>query len=155
MSDLASTALLLEAVIADLDELMPTATVDDLAAAMVVRSILATTAMGLSSVRESLDDKIGEAMGEYRKIVEGFGQVERHKKKSRTKWDTDDLRRAVLDSRVIDEATGEVLDPNPVDKILRVWNLGAPRLTALRERGLDPDEFAVTEERSGWQLKVS
>jgi hypothetical protein len=29
-------------------------------------------------------------------------------------------------------------------RILDVWNLGAPRVTSLRERGIDPDEFCTS-----------
>lgn len=150
---LTKTVELAEAVVADLDELIQNYPIDDLADALDARAILATTVMGLSQIKERLDDLIGDAMGEYRVVVEGRGQVERHKKKSRTKWDKD-LKRAVLDSRMVDVESGELLDETPLDKVLTVWNLGAPRLTALRDRGIDPDEWCETEERPGWTLKI-
>lgn len=65
----------------------------------------------------------------------------------RTGWDHDALLRAVLDSRLVDTETGEIADETPLDKVRHVWNLGAPRTTALRDRGIDPDEFATTEWR--------
>lgn len=145
---------LVEAVVADFDETLASYPIDDLKDALDARSILATTLMGLGQARDRLDDLIGDAMGEYRIVVEGVGQVERHRRKSRTKWDRDALLSAVRDTRLVDPGTGEVLDPSPLDKVLHVWNLGAPRLTALKERGLDADEFCETEERKGWQLKV-
>ena len=37
-------------------------------------------------------------------------------------------------------------DASPLDKVLRVWNLGAPRVTALRDMGLDADEFCRSED---------
>jgi len=152
---LETPALLLQDVVADLDELVSGFTIDDLKDALTARSILSVVNMGLAQIRETLDDKIGEAMGEYRVVIDGIGQVERHKKKARSKWDREALLSAVRDTRLIDEDTGEVLDPTPLDKVLHVWNLGAPRLTALKERGLDADEFCELEERKGWVLKLS
>lgn len=64
---------------------------------------------------------------------------------TRKGWQTDDLLRAVLDSRLFAPGTGELVDETPVEKILAVWNLGAPRVTALKARGIDPDEFATVE----------
>ncbi len=80
--------------------------------------------------------------------------VRRHSKKDRTQWDKPDLLRAVLDTKLVDTATGEILDETPLSKVTTVWNLGAPRLTALRDRGLDPDDFCTTEVRPGWSLEV-
>ena len=110
----------------------------------------------LGQVRAAVTHLIAEAMKAAdvkQHTVDHLGTVIRHGKRNRTKWDTDDLRRAVLDSRLVDSHTGEVLDPNPVDKILHVWNLGAPRVTALRERGIDPDEYCHSE-FGGWSLEL-
>lgn len=153
MSDLDSLVRMIESNVGDLDEMIEKLTIGSLEDVLDARAILATTAMGFTAVREALDSRIGDAMGEYRVVVEGHGVVERHRKKSRTKWDKD-LIRAVLDSRVVDETTGEVLDETQLDKVTAVWNLGVPRVTALRARNIDPDEWCETEERSGWQLKV-
>ncbi len=40
---------------------------------------------------------------------------------------------------------GVITDESPVDKILYCWNLGAPRVEALRARGLDPDDYCEVE----------
>jgi hypothetical protein len=152
--NLKTPAGLVEAVIADFDELLAAFQVCDLPDALEARAVLATASMGLGQCREQLDTLIGDAMGTYRVVVDGFGFVERHHKKSRTKWDRDALLSAVRDTRLVDPETGEVIDPTPLDKVLHVWNLGAPRLGALKERGIDADEFCETEERKGWQLKV-
>lgn len=66
-------------------------------------------------------------------------------KPTRKAWKTDELRVAVLDSRLYDQSTGELIEETPVEKILAVWNLTAPRVTALAARGIDVDEFCVTE----------
>jgi hypothetical protein len=91
--------------------------------------------------------------GEKRAEVAGVGVVEVKGNVRRVKWDTESLRRAVLDSRLVNQETGELVDETPLDKVLQVWNLGTPRVTALRARGLDPDEFcAATFE--GWQIRL-
>jgi hypothetical protein len=82
--------------------------------------------------------------GEQVEIGGTMMQVRRQR--SRTRWDTDDLRRAVLDTKLVDPTSGEVADESPLDKVLAVWNLGSPRVTALRQRGIDPDEFCTTED---------
>lgn len=127
---------------------------DTLGALAQLREVAVELSRDLSGVREALDNVLGDAMGEHQSIVEGVGVLKRHKKKARTKWDTDTLRRVVLDSRLVDPDTGEVKDETPVDRILAVWNLGNPRLTALRARQIDTDEFCSVEVRPGWQIEV-
>jgi hypothetical protein len=82
---------------------------------------------------------------EKRVEVPGVGLVECTTRADRRQWDTDALRAAVLDSRLVDPETGEVADESPLDRVLHVWNLGAPRLTALRARSIDPDLFCKVE----------
>lgn len=86
-------------------------------------------------------------------MVDGVGRLRARKRKSRTQWDTEALRRAVLDSRLVDRESGEVADESPLDKVLHVWHLGTPRTSALRDRDLDPDEFCTVEEQ-GMQVQV-
>lgn len=110
----------------------------------------------LAQVRSAVTHLIVEAMradDEKTHVVDGVGAFTWHGKRNRTRWDTDSLSRLVLDSRIVDTTTGEVRDETPVDKIKHVWNLGAPRVTALRERGIDPDEYC-TSEFGGWNLEV-
>lgn len=80
-------------------------------------------------------------------MVEGVGRLRVRTKKSRTQWDKDALRSAVLDSRLIDTDTGEVADESPLDKVLHVFPLGVPRSTALEARTpkIDQDEFCTVE----------
>lgn len=66
-------------------------------------------------------------------------------KANRKEWQTDDLLRAVLDSRRFDPRTGGLIEETPIEKLLAVWNLGAPRVTVLEARGIDPDEFCTVE----------
>lgn len=104
----------------------------------------------LAVVRGAIPDVLAPAWGEKQVEVPGVGVFELHVKKNRTKWDREALLRDVKDARVLDEATGEIV--GHLDKVLRVWNLGAPRVTALRAMGLTADEYCTTE-RAGFQIE--
>ena len=106
-----------------------------------------------------LVDWIADALGSNTITVDDVGTVEAKRGVTRKEWDRRALIRAVLDSRLPPSEDGEV-DPadageayvdgelvtcSPdLSRVLHVWNLGAPRVTALRDRGIDPDEFAAT-----------
>jgi hypothetical protein len=154
--NLAAGAGLLEAVISDVDEYLEnySPVAPDLERLMDIRSILATAAMGLSSIRDQVDTLIGDAMSEYRTVVAGHGQIERHKKTRRTNWHSDDLLRVVLDTRMVDEVTGEV--EGVLDIVRKVWGLRGyqARLGELRKRGLDPDEWCDVDEQPGWSIRA-
>lgn len=64
-----------------------------------------------------------------------------------TGWQSDDLVRAVLDSRLVDAETGEVMEETPVDRLRDVWPLAGyqARTGRLKARGIDVDEFAHVE----------
>jgi hypothetical protein len=85
--------------------------------------------------------------------VEGVGVFVKKGKRDRTQWDKDALLSAVLDSRLVNTETGEVTEESPLDKVRAVWNLGTPRVTALRERNIDPDQFCRSE-WGGWGIEV-
>jgi hypothetical protein len=128
-------------------------TITDMDDAVAAWRTLTEAKRWLGDACDDLANVIGKTMTEKRVTAAGV-TVERSMKVSRTQWDKESLLRAVLDSRVVNEDTGELLDPTPLDKVLRVWNLGAPRVTALRERGLDPDEYATVERFDTWLLRV-
>ena len=58
----------------------------------------------------------------------------------RSGWDIETLLRDVLDTRVWTDQ-GDLIEETPAEKILKVWGLAAPRLTELKVRGLDPDDY--------------
>lgn len=102
---------------------------------------------------------IADALGRNTLTVDGVGTVEVKRGAQRKEWDRRGLVRAVLDSRLppspdgeVDPADaghatvdGELVTTSPdLSRVLHVWNLGAPRTTALRDRGIDPDEFCAT-----------
>jgi hypothetical protein len=104
----------------------------------------------LALVVDQLATAIGERMDDRRYTAPGI-TVERRRHTTRTAWDIDDLLRVVLDTRVVDPDSGEIA--SDLDKVRRVWNLGAPRTTALTALGIDADDFCTTERRDGWTLR--
>jgi hypothetical protein len=108
----------------------------------------------LADVEKDLEDATAKRMTGKTEVIDGIGVLSRHERKSRTAWDKEALRMSVLDSRLVNEATGEIVDEAPVDKILAVWNLGAPRVTALKARRLNPDDFCKTEKQPGYAVEV-
>lgn len=62
---------------------------------------------------------------------------------TRKAWKNDDLLRVVKDSRRFNPENGELMTAEEL--ILFVWNLDAPRTTALKQLDIDPDEFCETE----------
>lgn len=121
--------------------------------ALTCWSILEDANRVLQQVRAELTRMVAEQMPDRQVVVPSIGTFVRHVKKDRTAWEKEDLLRAVLDSRLVDKDTGEVRDESPLDKVLHVWNLPAPRTTALKARGIDADEFCRTE-RGGYTIEV-
>jgi hypothetical protein len=121
----------------------------DLGEALVVWQTLADAVKTLGEARDDAGNDLAEDMPEKRLTVMGVGTFEVHRKSDRKSWDKDDLLRVVLDSRleVPDPVTGEftVKDESQLQKVLDVWNLPAPRTTALKARGIDPDEFCEVQ----------
>lgn len=104
-----------------------------------------------------LTEWVADYLGRNTLTVDGVGHVEVKRSTDRKKWDRRALVRAVLDSRrAPDPTTGELVGSDSgraviddeflscsqdLGRVLDVWNLGTPRVTALRDRGIDPDEF--------------
>jgi hypothetical protein len=106
--------------------------------------LLEETNSHLATTRALLTHRIAGTMPQSRVTVTGVGTFVRHRSANRTRW-AKDLYRAVLDTRLGDPVTGELIEESPLAKVLHVWNLGAPRVSALRARGLDPDEWCEIE----------
>ncbi len=136
--------------LADLDSLLHRATSQDMdwQDGLTRRQDLAEANQTLKGIRERLDDLLAEQMGTYQR-----DNVKRHRKKSRRDWQSDDLLRIVLDSRIVDGETGEV--ESQVDALRAVYGLKGynASIKELEKRGIDVDEWCVSEER-GWTLEV-
>jgi hypothetical protein len=126
-------------------------TLDELAAWRVQ---LASVSREVAALTRRVENRMGDCMESKQAAVMGVGVFERHRRTARKSWDGEALLSAVLDSRLVDETTGEIADESPLDKVRAVWNLGAPRTTALRARGIDPDEFCETTTEDGWAIRV-
>ena len=146
MTELARDVMMLDALTDDIAKAIDAEDVGaDLGTALTVWQLLADTVKRLADCRDDLAALLAEDMPEKRMTVMGVGTFEKHRKADRKAWEKDDLLRVVLDSRVVDPETGEVRDESPLDRVLDVWNLPAPRTTALKARGIDPDEFCTVE----------
>lgn len=126
----------------------------DLEPDLIAWAMLEEANRALSAARTALADKLARALPDKRLVVEGVGTFERHGGKKRTSWDKEALLSAVLDSRMADSETGEFFDESPLDKVLAVWNLGVPRTTVLKVRGIDGDQFCETEP-APWSIQLT
>lgn len=146
-----STKLMLDAV-NDLDDDLMNGAEIDTERGLACWAALEEVNRILAIVRGGLVDRLAQQMPDKRVTLQGIGTFERHRKTDRKRWDTEDLLRAVLDTRRL-ASSGEPLEETQMQKILHVWNLGAPRVGALRERGLDPDEWCETSP-GGWAIQL-
>lgn len=111
--------------------------------------------LALADARRRVKDRLAHTLGRGTHNVDGL-VVRVTKNSSWSGWDNDALRRAVLDSRAVDPATGEVLDETPYDRIVDVYALGGgiARRERLRARGIDPHDFATVKGGEGYAVSV-
>ena len=97
-----------------------------------------------------LTDWLADALGFNRIEVDGVGVVEIKRGANRKEWDNDALWRLVVararDERRVDPETGEALESEgeAVGRVLNECMRPAWRLTPLRERNIDPDEYSTS-----------
>lgn len=127
-------------------------------ACAIVLAAIRDARQDLAKFAATVEADLMAAAGERRFTVDGLGEVEIKKTTKRTQWANEDLTKVVvaraLDERIVDEATGEY-EPREqaVARVLSECARPSWRLTPLRARAIDPDEFStVTEESYGVQL---
>ena len=127
---------------------------EHLSALLAVRRMVLDIVTDARSVIESIENAVGQVMDSPTADIDGFGMVKRHPRINQRNWQSDDLLRAVMDSRLVDE-DGVVVEETPLDRIKHVYPLAGyqARVTALRKRHIDPDEYSETERR-GWRLEM-
>ena len=127
---------------------------DTLTEAFKAREALTAAALYLTMARDAWDNLLADAMGRYELAIDGVGVVRRHKNARSRNWQSEDLLRAVLDTRLVDDE-GTFIDETPLDKIRDVYGLGGyqARIGKLKARGLDPDEWCESES-TGWKIQV-
>lgn len=125
---------------------------DTLESDLIALEMIKEARRNLAVLERDLENVLAQSMSNKVLVVEGTGTFERSKKKDRTQWDKDALLSAVMDSRLFNPHTGELKEETPLEKVLAVWNLPAPRITALRDRKIDADQFAHVES-AGWSIR--
>lgn len=148
MSELASASSILQQCIDDVENAlaMSIEPESDTEAAFKVYQGLVIAHQVLGDVKNNLGHRIGESIGKAATMLDGR-KVKRHAYYSRRNWDSDALVSAVMDSRLADPKTGELVDESEADRLRHVW---PPKgytasVAALRARNIQPDEFC--EER--------
>ena len=124
----------------------------DLENAALMYDRLVEVCRDLSRIRDAWANLIGESMPE-RNMVLGGRMRKRHYKTYYRDWDHDGILRLVVDSRVVDENTGEI--ESTLEVLKRVYPLRGynARRTALKELGIPVDEF-VTSETRGFSIET-
>lgn len=103
------------------------------------------------AVRASeIEQQLIEAAPSKKFVVDGVGEVQIRRSLRRTDWDSEGLTRVVvayaLDERVLNEATGEYEAAHEaVARVMSECARPSWRVTPLKDRGIDPDEFCHTE----------
>jgi len=132
----------------------PTAVPFDMEDAVSAYLILVEVAQTAATLRDDLADMIAHGMQGKRETVAGVTLERNHKTPRRNDWDHEGLLRLVVDSRVVDKQTGEIA--SALDVLKKVYPLKGynARVTALRDLGIDVDEFCVTESTDRMTLRV-
>lgn len=107
---------------------------------------LRTIRQALAMWEGELTDWLADALGRNQVTVDGVGTAEIKRGNDRKQWDNDALIRLVIargrDERRVDEETGEYeSEAEAVGRALMACARPSWRVTALKERGIDPDEY--------------
>jgi hypothetical protein len=127
------------------------ATATDIATELfAVRSEIAA----LKLRENDLEGRLAAEMEDNVFEVPSIGVFQRRRKTDRKAWDHEGIYSALLrrlrdlgPGKVTDDETGEIIELDPMEGAFRTLKEGANpswRVTALRQRGLDPDEFCET-----------
>lgn len=122
----------------------------------MLRDVKADAARAYSAVEQTVIAAAGKKSYE----VPGLGMVEIKKSTKRSAWRHDELVPVIvshaLDERQFDPDTGEALEreAETVARVLRECvSFGAGKVTGLRARGIQPDEFCV-EQEDGYSVRL-
>lgn len=113
---------------------------------------------GIRAFATEVERDVLENAGEKSWVVPGLGTAEVKKKTGYSAWDNDGLTRRLvalaLDERIVNTETGES-EPawEAVARVLSECARPSWRVTPLRARGLQVDEFCHVESQ-GWSLKL-
>ncbi len=126
---------------------------DDLARALAaLRDLKQDAATVYSEVEQRYLDHL-EDYGD-RVEVPGLGLVETHRRIKRSGWDHDALVRDVLDAAAGEErSTADLTGWEAAQALRECISFGAGKVTGLRARGLQPDEYCK-ETPDGWSVQL-
>lgn len=107
----------------------------------------------LGDLERNVESHIVDLMAGKTEAVDGLGTLERRRGTDRKAWQSDQLLDAVVQVAVDPEGTGEIGTAGDVlDAVVQAITACVPitaslgwRVTALRERGFDPDEWCETK----------
>lgn len=104
----------------------------------------------LSELVAAIESDVYELMPEKRGTIDHLGTLEKKRGSNRKKWQSDRLVTRLVRAALDPEGTGELPDSpyEAVDTVVSTLTACAPftgsmgwRVTALKERGIDPDEW--------------
>lgn len=139
----------------DLEHDPKTATPEDYVRLLVA---IRETRSNLSTLTHRIERELLAVMGDRRFVVEGVGEVICRKATKRTKWDHHALMMRVvaraLDERILDASSGEYeSEGSAVARVMEACARPNWRVTALRELGIDPDEWCEVDE-DAWSVQL-
>ncbi len=108
----------------------------------------------LRDLCDEMDHRIAETFGFGERHILGTQVYEAKPRTNRRNWQKEDLVEAVFDAVLVNRATGEIEPMTKLEKLRFVWPLANPRVTALRELRIDPDEYCESETSRLWLAKV-
>jgi hypothetical protein len=120
---------------------------DDPVALVQALARLDTIAADVRAVRDSVRRMAAEALQAEkvrRLVVEGVAAVESGTEVKRSEWDHSRLLGDLLSGAglsLLDTSTGERIDGNEAADVLLAWFRPEWRMTAVRQAGLDPDNY--------------
>lgn len=134
--------------VADLLHIVPESLSVDEAAQLLVE--IRDFRQDLASLAHDIEAHLVEKAPK-RFTVDGLGEVQIRHSDKRSHWDNEALTAKVvayaLDERILDESTGEFeAGFAAVARVLSECARPSWRLTPLRARGIDPDEYSSVEE---------
>lgn len=117
-------------------------------------SAVRALARDLRTLERATVEDVATTLPEKRVTIDGLGTVERRKASVRRAWQSEDLFRSVLARALVDEDTGEILAGSTLEvaetigsEVLACMPVTPSmgwRLTALRARGMDPEDWCET-----------
>lgn len=166
-TDLHSDVRLLTQIIRDVDSDVRAYQYDDefsetIDADLIALELLQQAGRDIADAQKRLADILGDAMGQkYHTVMEAGTYVRSPRKESTKCMDEEGLWRFVLDTRVVDPVTGEVL---PTHEVIRLAygaeskQTGKVRLTGasttkVEALGINSDDFFEKGDRLGWTVK--